>query len=239
MAIGPIGPLPNSDFSTVATAAAVMQCAHGYSACMGVSIKGAHAGLWIVSALPSMSLADCGDRAPEVISVLGIKYRDVGVGSCHVSECEQPGIFDETELLGGCESTDHRIPGRRASDDPKLSNGCLLRSALRAVAPAHFFDFVIITGPLRALQWNWRLGSELSGHRPTITGRRFPAAWTVEEYRGISYIVRDANRFPMAYVYFESKPGRRAAGNLMTRDEARKIAAGIAKLPELLKRPQY
>ena len=39
----------------------------------------------------------------------------------------------------------------------------------------------------------------------------------------------------MAYVYFETEPGRRAAANLMTKDEARKIAAGIAKLPELLK----
>ena len=68
--------------------------------------------------------------------------------------------------------------------------------------------------------------------------RRFPAPWTVEEYRGISYIVRDANNFPVPYVYFESEPGRRAAAKLMTKDEARKIAAGIAKLPELLKRPQ-
>lgn len=42
----------------------------------------------------------------------------------------------------------------------------------------------------------------------------------------------------MAYVYFESEPGRRVAANLMTRDEARKIANGIAKLPELLKRLQ-
>jgi hypothetical protein len=33
--------------------------------------------------------------------------------------------------------------------------------------------------------------------------RRFPAPWTVEEYRGISYIVRDANNFAVAYVYFE------------------------------------
>ena len=52
-----------------------------------------------------------------------------------------------------------------------------------------------------------------------------PAPWTVEEYRGISYIVRDANRFAVAHVYFEPEPGRRAAASLMTKDEARKIAA--------------
>ena len=72
----------------------------------------------------------------------------------------------------------------------------------------------------------------------TESRRRFPPPWTVEEYRGISYIVRDANNFAVAYVYFEAEPGRRAAAKLMTKDEARKIAAGIAKLPELLKRLQ-
>jgi hypothetical protein len=67
--------------------------------------------------------------------------------------------------------------------------------------------------------------------------RRFPPPWTVGEFLGISYIVRDANNFPVAYVYFESEPGRRAAANLMTKDEARTIAAAtIAKLPELVNR---
>jgi hypothetical protein len=67
--------------------------------------------------------------------------------------------------------------------------------------------------------------------------RRFPPPWTAEE-TDACFIVRDNNGQALAYVYFEEEPGRRAAAHLLTRDEARRIAANVAKLPELLSKPR-
>ncbi len=64
--------------------------------------------------------------------------------------------------------------------------------------------------------------------------RRFPIPRAVEE-TDACFIVRDSSGQALAYVYFEDEPGRRSAASLLTRDEARRIAANIAKLPALLR----
>ena len=61
-----------------------------------------------------------------------------------------------------------------------------------------------------------------------MTTRRFPPPWSVEE--GDNYfVVHDREGQQLAYVHFDNPS---AAAKPLTRDEARRFAANIAKLPE-------
>jgi hypothetical protein len=64
--------------------------------------------------------------------------------------------------------------------------------------------------------------------------RRFPPPWSVEE-QDACFVVRDRGGQALAYVYFEEEPGRRSAAKLLSKDEGRRIAVNIAKLPGLQK----
>jgi hypothetical protein len=63
--------------------------------------------------------------------------------------------------------------------------------------------------------------------------RRFPPPWTVEELDA-AFVVRDRGGQKLGYFYFEDEPGRRSTAKLLTKDEARRMATNIAKLPGLL-----
>ena len=64
--------------------------------------------------------------------------------------------------------------------------------------------------------------------------RRFPPPWTVEELDAC-FVVIDSAEQKLAYVYFEEESGRRSAAKVLTKDEARRIAANIPKLTDLLR----
>jgi hypothetical protein len=67
--------------------------------------------------------------------------------------------------------------------------------------------------------------------QPEERTRSFPPPWTVEQIPGG---VKDATGQPLACVYGRETRADADTAHVLTMDEARRIAANIAKLPNLL-----
>jgi hypothetical protein len=63
--------------------------------------------------------------------------------------------------------------------------------------------------------------------------RRFPSPWSIEDLGGC-FVVKASNERPLLFIYYGEGVARRSIAKLLTRDAARRIAAGIAKLPVLV-----
>jgi hypothetical protein len=64
--------------------------------------------------------------------------------------------------------------------------------------------------------------------------RLFMRPWKVIEHDN-SYEVQDAVGLPLASVYFENETIQKSSKRLLSKDEARRVAAQIARLPTLLR----
>ena len=71
------------------------------------------------------------------------------------------------------------------------------------------------------------------GPTAAMNSRRFPRPWSVEDIGGC-FAVKASNGRPLILIYYGEGVGRRSFARLLTRNAAQRIAAGIAKLPELL-----
>ena len=62
--------------------------------------------------------------------------------------------------------------------------------------------------------------------------RPFAKPWNLEE-QGEPFQIRDAAGRILAYVYFEDEPTRRNFSKRLSKDDARRMAQQILRLPEL------
>jgi hypothetical protein len=80
----------------------------------------------------------------------------------------------------------------------------------------------------------WQIDEDTESRMPAGS---FPPPWSIEDI-GAAFVVKDSSAQKLGYFYYEEEPGRRSTAKMLSKDEARRIAANFARLPELLTRKQ-
>jgi hypothetical protein len=100
-------------------------------------------------------------------------------------------------------------------------------AALRCPAPQHA---TVRSGLQESVQFDTDSPDNATMAEPS---RRFPPPWRADPMPG-GYVVRDANGQALAYLYCRDNDAEARQAKVLTKDEARRIAVNIARLPELL-----
>ena len=72
---------------------------------------------------------DRGDRAPEIVVVLGACHRDVAVRQCHIQQGEQPRVVPLVQSLVSRDRPGNAAPLQRGTFEPEQRDLCLVLCA--------------------------------------------------------------------------------------------------------------
>src|SRR5262249_57558401 len=98
-----------------------------------------------------VTVADGGDRSPELVMIFGVEERYGAVGLRYSVERHQPRAVDHVHLLEDDKLAYQRLVGRRPEHQPEPGGLRLLPRALGRDLPAVILDLIVMGGPLPAL----------------------------------------------------------------------------------------
>ena len=113
-----------------------------------------------------ISVTDGSDWAPEIVRVLGIEHRDVGIRCSHFRQSEQACILQQHSSAARGELADDRLPGGGTHHRPEACYLRLLGRPQRALVPAQVFNLVIVPDPLPAGQLGGAELGEIASRAP-------------------------------------------------------------------------
>ena len=120
------------------------------------------------------------------------------------------------------------VTQKRLASSKRLTIGCSCRIDNDAPTACRPFRAKLTIGA-----FSIHLSSSFTETKNRMPDRNLPPLWSSEEHSAY-FVVRDNNGLAVAYVYYDNKARYQSPVKLLTKDDARRVALNIARLPELL-----